>query len=98
MIDYSVREQLMEEGCERSAIFKHLSYDESIIGYTLEGSIVYDFESMVEEYMKKYSCDRDEAVEFISYNTIRTIPYMNHDRMVPPTIMYRIHKNSKEDK
>ena len=51
------------------------AYDNSIIGFTEDGRAVYDYEKMVEELVQDDNCTREEAIEWIDYNTIRAIPY-----------------------
>lgn len=90
MIDNYLRDYIVAEGHEHAGVFNCPSYDGAIVGYTDEGAVVYDFELMVEEYLSEnHNSSRDEAIEFINYNTIRSIPYMN-DGMVPPIIMYPV--------
>lgn len=90
MIDNYLRDYLITEGYEQAGMFNCPSYDGSIVGYTDEGAVVYDFELMIEEYLSENpNSSMDDAIEFINYNTIRSIPYMN-DGMVPPIIMYPV--------
>ena len=92
MIDNYLRDYLVAEGHEHAGVFNCPSYDGAIVGYTEEGAVVYDFELMVEEYLSEnHNTTRDEAIDFINYNTIRTIPYMT-DCMVPPIVMYPVKK------
>ena len=90
MIDNYLRDYLTAEGHEHAGVFNCPSYDGAIVGYTDDGAVVYDFELMVEEYLSEnHNSTSDEAIEFINYNTIRSIPYMK-DGMVPPIIMYPV--------
>lgn len=90
MIDNYIRDYIVAEGHENAGVFNCPSYDGAIVGYTDDGAVVYDFELMVDEYLSEnHNCTRDEAIEFINYNTIRSIPYMK-DGMVPPIIMYPV--------
>ncbi len=52
------------------------AYDKSIVGVTEDGRLVYDYSSMVEEYMEDEACDDVDAEEWLTYNTLRAIPYM----------------------
>jgi hypothetical protein len=47
---------------------------------------------MVEWAMKEYGWDETEAVEWIDYNTIRSLPYARSiaGHGEPPIIMYRM--------
>lgn len=51
------------------------TYDNSIIGLTVDYRVVYSFEKMVEEYMQDENCTEEEAIEWLEYNTLRAIPY-----------------------
>jgi hypothetical protein len=73
-------------------IFGNGDYITALIGYTDDGRAVYDYDLMV-EFLKEYDeMTPEEAMEWIDYNTIRTIPYMGEKA---PIIMYRIYDNEK---
>ncbi|MBQ0014692.1 MAG: hypothetical protein KBS82_05140 [Oscillospiraceae bacterium] len=72
---------------EDTVVFDNPSFDNSIIGITTDGSAVYSYDNMVREYMDEYGCDEQQAIDWIEFNTIRSIPYA--DGMgVMPTIVY----------
>lgn len=50
-------------------------FDNSVRGMTEDGRLVYDFESMVKEFKKDEHCSEEEALDWLSYNTLRAIPY-----------------------
>jgi hypothetical protein len=56
-------------------VFDNPAFDNSIIGTTLEGNVIYDYENMVDELSNDESMSESEAIEFIDYNTIRALPY-----------------------
>ena len=90
MIDNYLRDYFVAEGHEHAGVFTCPSYDGAIGGYTDDGAVGYVFELMADEYLSEnHNSSRDEAIEFINYNTIRSIPYMN-EGMVPPIIMYPV--------
>lgn len=60
-------------------------YLSAIIGITEEGNLVYSYSKMVEQEMEDYDISLDDAVEYINYNAIRTVPYMKDK---PPVIVY----------
>ena len=62
-------------GYESSIVFENPDYDSAIVGTDTEGRVIYDFDKMVEHLMDVDGMERDEAIEFIEYNTIRSIPY-----------------------
>ena len=54
-------------------------------GATHDGRIVYDYDKMVEYLMNNDGWSDIEAIEWIEYNVIRSIPYMGSDA---PIVMY----------
>jgi hypothetical protein len=62
-----------------------------------EGNLhaVYCYEDLVESWAKKNHSTYTEAVEWVDYNTMRTIPYMTHVGDQPtgkPIIVHRINQ------
>ena len=56
---------------------------------------VYCYEDLIESFARKNHTTYTEAVEWVDYNVIRSIPYMTHvgDKITsPPYIIYRINK------
>ena len=78
---------LMDQGFENFMIFENPDYDSAIIGITENNQVVYDYEKMIEHLMQEDDIDYEEAVDFISYNTIRSLPYAGEGA---PIIMYSI--------
>ena len=60
---------------EQPLLFTNQAYDNSIIGFTDDGRAIYDYQKMVEELMQDDNCSMEDAMEWINYNTIRSIPY-----------------------
>ena len=60
---------------EQPLIFDNHAYDNSIIGISHTGRLVYDYDSMVIEFMQDEGCSWEEAVEWIEYNTMRSLGY-----------------------
>ena len=83
----AVNLELREELPEDAIVFDNMSYDGSIIGVTTDGSVVYDFDKMVEELMQDEEWSYEDAVEWIEYNTVRALPYAGPNG---PIIMYPI--------
>ena len=71
----SKREILCELGYDECVVFEAPDYDAAIIGVTTDDRIVYDYDLMVEELMKRDGMTQEEAIDFIEFNTIRAIPY-----------------------
>lgn len=68
-------EEIRNKLPEGALIFDNASYDNSIIGITLDDRVIYSFERMVQEYMSDNACDEIDAIEWVEYNTIRALPY-----------------------
>ena len=82
-MNQKIRDVLCDMGYENAIVFDGPDYDEAIVGVTDEGQVVYDFERMV-ECLVNQGMTADEATDFISYNTMRAIPYAGDN---PPIIM-----------
>ena len=81
------KDSLMDQGFENFIIFENPDYDSAIIGITENNQVVYDYEKMIKHLMQEDDMDYEEAVDFISYNTIRSLPYAGEGA---PIIMYSI--------
>lgn len=80
-------ENLIEElGYEDVLIFSNPSYASAFLGISEDNRAIYDFDLMVEFLMEEEGWSNVEAIEFIEYNCIRTLPYYEKS----PIIMYRL--------
>lgn len=71
-----VNNKLRKKLPRKSIVFDNPSFDNSIIG--VQGKhVIYDFDLMVEELASDDNIPLIEAQEFIEYNTLRTMPYIN---------------------
>lgn len=70
-VNYDLRALLPEE----AVVFDNYAYDNSIIGVSTDGRVVYSYEKMIQELMSDEGLSEMEAIEWIDYNTIRVIPY-----------------------
>ena len=71
----SVNQNIRDRLPEGALVFDNHAYDNSIIGVSLDGRVIYCFERMVEELMSDENWDELDAIEWIEYNTIRALPY-----------------------
>ena len=78
---------LMDQGFEKFIIFENPDYDSAIIGITEDNQVVYDYDKMIEHLIQEDDMSYEEAIDFISYNTIRSLSYAG---MGAPIIMYSI--------
>ena len=83
----SAIDKLLDYGCEGAPCFVNPDYEDAIVGVTHDGRIVYDYDKMVEYLMDKENWSETNAIEWIDYNVVRSVPYMGSNA---PIIMYAI--------
>ena len=75
-----VRDILAEEFdmelVESLSLFDCPAYADVIIGMTHDNRIIYDYNKMAEHLVHHDGMEYEEAMEFLDYNVIRTLPYM----------------------
>lgn len=81
------RQILLDMGYEDSIIFENPDYDSAIVGVSDNGEVIYDFDKMVRRLMEEENMTAEEAADFISYNSIRALPYVGEGA---PIIMYAL--------
>ena len=84
-----VEKIIQEDGIDEPVVMLD-GFNNAFIGVTVsENNIraVYDYDMMVNCLMEKDGMTDDEAVDYISYNTIRAIPYMEQNS---PIVFRRI--------
>lgn len=90
----ALNEYIEDYGIEEDVILlENHTYDNSVIGITEDGRLIYDYEKMIKEFMKDEGCSETEAIEWLEYNTLRAIPYMGERA---PIIMYTSVKTIKK--
>lgn len=78
----TANEKLCEWGYEDIVIFDNPSYDEALIGVTTDARAVYDYELMVKWLFENYGWTREDAVEWIEFNTLGSLPYRHASPIV----------------
>lgn len=78
------REYLVSIGLEDAVVFDCPAFDEAIIGTSTDDRVVYSYSKMIDCLMTNDGMEYEEAVEFIDYNTIRSLPYIEN----APIVMY----------
>lgn len=81
-----IRDALCDMGHEDALLFDNPDYDEAIVGVTDEGQVVYDYDKMAQILVERDGMEELEAIEWIEYNTIRSLPYFEN----PPIVMNRL--------
>ena len=88
----TAEERILDAGYEDVLIFgsgngSGDSYDDALIGVSESGRAVYDFEKMVEWLMVRDGMTSEDAIEWIEYNTIRSLPYAGEGA---PIVVYPV--------
>lgn len=71
-----LREYLEAQGHEETVFFENPSFVKAITGITDSEQLIYDYDLMIAAAMEEENWNVEEAIEWIEYNTIRSIPYM----------------------
>ena len=71
-------------------------YNNALIGTTHDGRLVYDYNKLVESIVRNDGMSELEAVEYIEYNIIRSLPYLGNEApiILIPQGMIRDEKTS----
>lgn len=79
--------EALSEQCGKEAVQGVCVFDDyatAVIGFTEDNRIAYSYDKMVEFLAERDGTDPDDAAEFINFNVISTLPYMEK----PPVILY----------
>lgn len=74
---------------ENLVIFENPDYDEAIIGVSHDDRVIYDYDQMITHLVAHDNMSVEDAADFISYNTIRSLPYGGPNA---PIVMFGINK------
>lgn len=78
---------LSEWNLDEAIAFENPSYETAIVGHDIyTNRIIYDYGRMIDYLVENEQMNEDEAVEFIDYNTIRSLDYIEN----PPIILNKI--------
>ena len=87
MINNKLRDYIQRDfEASHAYVFNLPSFDDSIIGLTEDNRVVYDYDLMVQEFSKDANISWADAIEFIEYNTIRSLPHIKEQ--VRPVIIF----------
>ena len=82
-----VKKYIREHWYEETVVFDNPAFATAFIGLSSDGRAVYDYERMVQSLMDEDGMEEVDAIEFIDYNTIRSLPYM-YDKA--PIVVYLV--------
>ena len=84
-----IKEYLLEHGAEEGTpVFSN--YCSAFVGMTEDGRAVYDYNKMVQSLQEEDGMSEEDAVEWISYNTVRSLPYAGP---MAPIILYPVEED-----
>jgi len=78
-LDTLIEDQGIEEDV---LILDNHAFDKSVVGISVEGRLIYDYEKMIQEFAEDEGCSELEAVEWLDYNTLRALGYMGARRPI----------------
>lgn len=81
------REILNDLDYENLVVFENPDYDEAIIGVSHDDRVIYDYDKMIEHLMNAEHMSIEDAADFISYDTMRALPYAGENA---PIVMFGI--------
>ena len=83
----TAKERVLAAGYEDVLLSDNYSYDDALVGVTEDHRAVYDFDKMVDWLMQTEGFDNMDAIEWIEYNTLRSLPYFGENA---PIVFYPI--------
>ena len=80
------RDLLMYNGYEDTMIFENPSFEGALIGVSSDNRAICSYDKMVESAMQQEGWTEEEARDWIDYNTIRSLSYVENG----PIILYSL--------
>ena len=71
-----------DDELDRIIVLEGDEFADGAVGLTEDNQLVYSYEKLVESLAKEYGTETD-AIEWLEYNTIRSLPYMTSYGNVP---------------
>lgn len=68
-----VENKLLDNGYEDIIYLVNYSYDDALIGVSEDNRAIYDYDLMVKWLIENEDFNESEAIDWIDYNTIRTL-------------------------
>lgn len=81
------REILADLDYEDLVVFENPDYDDAIIGVSHDDRVIYDYDKMIEHLINKEHMSIEDAADFISYDSIRSLSYVGGNA---PIVMFGI--------
>jgi hypothetical protein len=78
----TAKEKLLDNGIDDEVqLIAEEGFDDALVGVVYLPGLraVYDYDKMIEGYMKLHGCSAEDAADYINYNLIRGFSYMGGD-------------------
>lgn len=82
-----LQDYLVEREMPETVVLIDPDYASAVVGISGDGRLIYDYQLMVQWFMDANEATEDEAIDFIEYNTIRSLPYMGEKA---PIILHKL--------
>ena len=83
-----IKENCCEEELNDIIVLEGDEFADGAIGLSQDNRVVYSYDKLVESLTKHWGLeDPMEAIEWLDYNTIRALPYMEADGKSPVILM-----------
>ena len=67
------------ESCDKTILmFSNPDFASAIVGISSDDRVIYDYDKMIQDLMQTEDLSEIDAIEFINYNTIRSLPYYDN--------------------
>lgn len=83
----TLKDYLCERGHDDAVVLEAPDYLSAVIGVSEDGRVIYSYQRMLEHLMLNDGMSREEASEFIDFNTIGALAYMGEKH---PIVMMKI--------
>ena len=80
---------LDEEILDKIVVLEGDEYADGAIGITEDNRVAYSYSKLVESLARVYGTEED-AIEWLDFNTLRSIPYIESQGLLAPVIVYEI--------
>ena len=77
-----------EDELDEIVMFENPSYANAVIGISEDRRLIYDMDMMVECLMEEDGMEEIEAIEFIEYNTVRSLPYVPNHPIIKHNLVF----------
>lgn len=82
-----LQDYLVEREMPETVVLTGPDYASAVVGISGDERLIYDYQLMVQWFMDANKATEDEAIDFIEYNTIRSLPYMGEKA---PIILHKL--------